>query len=49
MPDRWDDLGDDELRERLIQRGVQRFVAEQLVARRDDPSAEKRITRELSR
>lgn len=48
MTAEWSDLSDSELRARLIQRGLQRLVVEQLVARRDDPSAVKRIERELA-
>lgn len=45
----WDDLGDDELTARLVQRGVAGRDAVELVHDRDDPDTAQQIGRLLSR
>lgn len=42
-----DDLSDDELRDRLLQRGLPERTVEFLVANRDDARAHRRIVEEL--
>jgi hypothetical protein len=45
--DDWDNLSDDELEDRLAQRGVDRDDAERLVDNRDDRRAARRILEAL--
>ena len=44
MTSSWQDLADDELRTRLVQRGAAERVADQAVENRDEPDTARAIT-----